>query len=282
MKQKKSAPWMHGLILLALGVGLASCKTLRSNSATLEVRIVDGKVEITGDVGKCAKLTFVDSDGENIECDVHELPSDPICPPPGAQGATGEYVPCPSGGAGSTDPDSYDPSESILNGHAGLGHFDTYRFFGFPLEIDPGEGYVEYELEIRAKSRHRARLIRDRILEQAHSGLTGFQERIPGVYVIHHLIHAQLVGRNVLFTLFDTKAFEQFDLTVNDMAGYRDIDDVFLVQRHGWHMAGVAVGLADLDWGFLPGVEYGNSYELAVKNVGSNPEELAGEWVYTP
>ncbi len=279
MKQEIASLWAKGLVLAALGTGLTSCQSIRSFNVSLRIRMFQGKLDMDGFMEPCAKLSFVGAD--SVVCRTYELPAWDICPPPGTLRVDGHYEPCPPPGWFSARDDFDDPSESITNGQS-RAHLEAYRFFGLPLEIDPGEGYVEYDLEVRATSLHRAHLVRDRILEQVHLGPTGFRERIPGVYEVHHLLHGQLVGREVLFTLFDTHALEEFDLILNGVAGYRDIDDLAQLHRNDWHMASVGVDLADLDWGIIPGVEYTNQYQLEVKRVGSNPELLAGEWVYTP
>lgn len=268
-------------MLLGLATLLASCETIQSKSTNLIIGVRDGKYHVTSNGGRCAKMTFYDSEG-SFSCEVFRLPAEDICPPPGTVGAIGEIVDCPPSQSHHIDSigDLPDPASGELVGPAGRVQLvETYHFFGMPLRIQPGEVYLEYDLSIRAPTRVQACAIRDQILEQARLGSGGFQRPIPGIYTIRHLARGQLVGRDVFLTLFGTERIEELSLELNGIRGYRELEDALLVEAHGWFLAELAVAVSDLQWGIVPGVEYVNHYRLELTR-GGQPESLAGEWGY--
>jgi len=267
--------------LLGLATLLASCETIHSHSTKLRIEKRGGKYHVTSNSARCAKVTFYDSGG-SIGCEVYHLPAEDICPPPGTLGVRGEIVDCPPGHGHrihSTGDLPGQEREGLGGPSDGTQLLETYHFFGMPHRIEPGEVYLEYDLAIRAPTRVRACAIRDQILAQARLGVSGFQRPIPGLYTIRHLVRAQLVGRDVFLTLFGTERIEELNLDLNDVRGYRGLQDALLLERNGWFLAGLAIGLSDLEWGILPGVEYVNHYRVELTR-GGQAESLAGEWGY--
>jgi hypothetical protein len=286
MKVRRTTHGLTAALLMALGVGLVSCiSTLNRRGDHHYLTLDNGKLSTGGPPhmqGRCVKITYSGSSG-SIGCDIEEIPTEGICPPPGTRDAHGEVVDCPpdsgqriqqAGGFNEEPPAAANPP----------GRFEeaqVFRFFGLPIEIDMELGCLEYDIEVRARSRRRARQIRDAILHQARMGPAGFQNEVPGVYVIRHLIHARLHNSELVFTLANKAAFQSLDLSVNGVRGYRSLADAVHTRRNGWNLAGLSIPLSDLNYGLDPSVTYINGYRLDFKHVGLQARTLEGEWGYT-
>ena len=180
----------------------------------------------------------------------------------------------------------FDGGECGEPGEDGPGRGGTVRpvktdwfFWGGPIGVpDPTAGTLVYHMTVFGNRLDQAKKTSRAALADARAG---FQLRLPPSVEIFDMIATKVVGTDLLMTFADDDRWEDLRLDLNGQPGYRTLDDAVLVSKNGWHLACITIPLADLEYGIIPGMEYVNTYSVALDNAGTKETLVDGAWTVT-